>query len=59
LDDYIDYNIELTPSFVQSWRAYQNTTESKILKSILIQEQEINKAKADIKAKQKKKGLGA
>jgi hypothetical protein len=59
LDDYINYNIELTPSFVRSWRAYQSTRESKILKSTLIQEREINKAKADVEARRKKEGSGA
>jgi hypothetical protein len=59
LDDYIDYDIELTPSFVRSWRAYQSTTESKILKSTLIQEREINKAKADVEARRRKEGSGA
>jgi hypothetical protein len=58
LDDYINYDIELTPSFVRSWRAYQSTTESKILKSILIQEREINKAKADVESRQRKEGSG-
>jgi hypothetical protein len=59
LDDHIDRNIELTPSFIRSWRAYQSITEPKILKSTLIQEREINKAKADIEARLRKEGSGA
>ena len=49
----------MIPSFVRSWRVYQSTTEPYILKSILVEEQEINKAKADIKAKQRKKSSQA
>src|SRR6266487_1345586 len=59
LDDHIDRDIELTPSFVRSWRAYQQTTEPKILKSQLIQEQEINKAMQDLEAKRRKEGSNA
>ena len=35
LDDYIERDVELTLSFIRSWRAYQKTTEPKILKSKL------------------------
>ena len=59
LDDYIERDVELTPSFIRSWRAYQKTTEPKILKSKLIQEREIAKAAADIEAARRKDGSGA
>ena len=59
LDDHIERDVELTPSFIRSWRAYQKTIEPKILKAKLLQEQEITKAAADIKAACRKDGSGA
>jgi hypothetical protein len=54
LDDRINLGIEFTPSFIRSSRACQSTTEPKILKYILIQEREINQAKADIQGRRRK-----
>ena len=44
LDDYIDGDVKLTPSFVRSWKVYQHSTEQKVLETMLIKEQEILKA---------------
>ena len=54
LDDYIDGNVELTPSFVQSQKAYQHSTEQKVLETVLIKEQEILKASQALEAKRQK-----
>ena len=40
IEDHINGDIPLTPSFVRSWRAFNASTEPKIIKAKLIQERD-------------------
>ena len=59
LDDYIENDIPLTPSFVRSWRAFQSSTEPKIIRAKLIQERETQRIAADLEQRRRKEGSNA
>ena len=58
LEDHIHDRAPLTPSFYQSWHAFQQSTEPKILQSRLIQEREAKGVQAEKDKLRRKHGSG-
>lgn len=58
LDDYIERDIPLTPSFVSSLRAFQQSGEAKINEATLIKQREKDKYLHDLEQERRKAGSG-